>query len=360
MKNAATFRIAAGLIAAGLLAAAPSVLAQEAKPAPKPAPAKARSSAPAPAAQPGDIGLSRSDQPLDVTADEGIEFSKDAKEIIAHVNAKAVRGNTTITADTLTAYYRDKQPPGPQTPEAKAKPLASPPQPAPAMPQAAAPAPGGKPADKSADKSGDGTGTGGSEVWRVTADGNVDIFTPTQHAYGDHGDYNIDDAVVVLTGDHLKMTTPVDIVTARDTLEYWENKHQAVARGDAVAIRGEKRIQADTLVADFAENKQKQMVIQVAHGYDHVVLTTPTEVVTGDRADYMVETGIVTVTGSVKINRGGNQIDGNYAVVNLNTGISKVLSAPVGKPADRQVKGLFVPQKKSPAPPPAENAPKGP
>ncbi len=353
MKKAATFRIAVGLIAAGLVTAAPLVLADDAKPTPPPA-SPARKAQPAPAQPSDDIGLSRSDQPLDVTADQGIEFSKDAKEIIARVNAKAVRGNTTVTGDTLTAYYRDKTPPPPgaAAPD-KGKKQAAAPTPAPApAPGQAAPAAGDKPA---------GDGTGGSEVWRVTADGNVDIFTPTQHAYGDHGDYNIDDKVVVLTGDHLKMTTPQDIVTARDTLEYWEDKHQAVARGNAVAIRAEKRIQADTLVADFAENKQKQMVIQVAHGYDHVVLTTPTEVVTGDRADYVIETGIVTVTGSVKINRAGNQIDGNYAVVNLNTGISKVLSAPTGKPGDRQVKGLFVPQKKTQAPPPADNtAPKGP
>jgi lipopolysaccharide export system protein LptA len=331
MKKAVPFRIAAGLIAASLAAAAPLVLAKDAKP---PTAAKA-----APAQPAGDIGFASggSGQPLDVTADQGIEFSKDAKEIIARVNAKAVRANTTVTADTLTAYYRDKTPPAPGEPADKAK----------------KPAPAPDPAQAPGDKPSDGSGTGGSEVWRVTADGNVDIFTPTQHAYGDHADYNIDDAVVVLTGDHLKMTTPQDIVTARDTLEYWENKHQAVARGDAVAIAPAKgqRIQADTLVADFAENKQKQMVIQVAHGYDHVVLTTATDV---------VETGIVTVTGSVKITRGGNQFDGNYAVVNLNTGISKLLSAPAGKPADRQVRGLFVPTPKKTPAPPSDPAPKGP
>lgn len=329
------------LIAAGFAAAAPFVFAKDAKSSPP--------AAKAPAAQPtDDIGFARgsSGQPLDVTADQGIEFSKDAKEIIARVNAKAVRANTTVTADTLTAYYRDKTPPVPGAVDAKGK--AAPPPPA-------TPTPGDKPND--------GTGsTGGSEVWRVTADGNVDIFTPTQHAYGDHADYNIDDAVVVLTGDHLKMTTPQDIVTARDTLEYWENKHQAVARGNAVAIAPAKgqRIQADTLVADFAENKQKQMVIQVAHGYDHVVLTTASDVVTGDRADYVVETGIVTVTGSVKLTRGGNQFDGNYAVVNLNTGISKLLSAPAGKPADRQVRGLFVPAPKKTPAQTSDTAPKGP
>ena len=322
-------RAALCLIAAGLAAAAPHVLAKDAKPAPaNPAPAAAASD---------DIGLGHSNQPLDVTADEGIEFSKDAKEIIARVNAKAVRGNTTVTGDTLTAYYRDKK-----------------------APDGAPPPP--KPEDK---QNGDGSGSGGSEVWRVVADGNVDIFTPTQHAYGDHADYNVDDAVVVMTGDHLKMTTPQDIITARDTLEYWENKHQAVARGDAVAISNQgKRIQADTLVADFAKNKQGQTVIQVAHGYDHVVLTTPTDVVTGDRADYVVETGIVTVTGSVKMTRENNQLNGGYAVVNLNTGISRMYPAPPGgKAADRQVKGLFVPApKKAPAPaaPPQQTAPKVP
>ncbi|HMA49307.1 MAG TPA: LptA/OstA family protein [Magnetospirillaceae bacterium] len=321
MKKAALCLIAAGLVAS------PLVLAKDAKEA-KPAPAAASTS--------DDIGLGRSNQPLDVTADQGIEFSKDAKEIIARVNAKAVRGNTTVTGDTLTAYYRDKKP-AEATAPAKAK---------------------------TDDKPKDDSSTGGSEVWRVVADGTVEIFTPTQHAYGDHADYNVDDAVVVMTGDHLKMTTPQDIVTARDTLEYWENKHQAVARGDAVALSNQgKRIQADTLVADFAENKQKQMVIQVAHGYDHVVLTTPTDVVTGDRADYVVETGIVTVTGSVKMNHNGNQADGAYAVVNLNTGISKLFSAlPGGRAADRQVKALLVPAPKkaaTPAPAP-QNPPKVP
>ena len=331
-------KAALSLIAAGLAAAAPFVFAKDAKPS-----VSGQASA-APAQPAGDIGLSRPGQPLDVTADQGIEFSKDAKEIIARVNAKAVRGNTTVTADTLTAYYRDKKAPEAAPAPSNAK-------------KAAAPPP---PADKA--KGDAGEPAGGSEVWRVTGDGNVDIFTPTQHAYGDHADYNIDDAVVVLTGDHLKMTTPQDVVTARDTLEYWENKHQAVARGNAVATQGEKRIQADVLVADFAENKQKQMVIQVAHGYDHVVLTTATDVVTGDRADYVVETGIVTVTGSVKMTRQNNQLNGGYAVVNLNTGISRLYPAPPGgKVADRQVKGLFAPQqKKAPPAPPADTAPKGP
>jgi lipopolysaccharide export system protein LptA len=335
------------LFAAGLAAAAPLGQAKEAKAPP---------SQPAAAAPGDDIGLARGSGQLEVTADNGLEFVKDAKEVIARVNAKAVRGNTTMTADVMTAYFRTKKPAAGSKDQ---PPFKDKPPPAPAAPSTAA-APQAKPENKGEPKPAADAEGGSDEVWRVTSDGNVEIFTPTQHAYGDHADYNVDDSVVVLTGDHLKMTTPRDIVTARDTLEYWENRHQAVARGNAVATSGEKRIQADILVADFAENKQKQMAIQVAHGYDHVIVTTPTEVVTGDRADYTVETGIVTVTGSVKMTRENNQLNGGYAVVNLNTGISRLFPAPPGGKTE-QVKGLFVPSpKKSPASAPSDTAPKVP
>jgi lipopolysaccharide export system protein LptA len=326
-------KIAFCLIAAGLIATAPWALAKDNATRP---PAKPGSAAAQQAAVPteGGINFAKSNAPLEVTADQGIEFSQDAKEVIAHVNARATRGNDTVIGDTLIAYYRNKAKPA--TPSADTTH-------APATAEAKPPASGGT------------DDMSGSEVWRVVADGKVEIFNPTQHAYGDHADYNVDDAVVVMTGDHLKMTTSVDIITAKDTLEYWEGKRQAVARGNAVAVRGEKRIQADVLVADFGENEQKQMVVDTAHGYDHVIMTTANDVVTGDRADYVVETGIVTVTGSVKMtDRKGNQTNGGYAVVNLNTGISTVYPAPPGsKTGDHQVKALLMPQKKPTQPAPA-------
>jgi lipopolysaccharide export system protein LptA len=273
-------------------------------------------------------GLASGSGPLEVYADQGLEVLQDAKMIIARGNTRSVRGNVTLTADVQIAHYRDKQPAaGKAAPPAKeAEPKPSPEKPA----------------------AGDDPMGSNSEVWRVEADGKVVIFTATQTAYGDHADYNIDEAVVVLTGNDLHVVTPTDLITAKDSLEYWEQRHQTVARGKAVEVRGDKRIQADVLVADFAENENKQMAIQQAHGYDHVILTTPTEVVTGDKADYLVETGIVTVTGSVKITRGDNQLNGGYAVVNLNTGISQLYPEPPARVAGKgkQVTGLLVPQKK--------------
>ena len=267
-----------------------------------------------------DFADQKSGVPLEVYADQGLELSQDAKTVIGRGNAKAIRGRVTVTADVLIAHYREHSGTAGQAP---------PPAKAPGN-GGAAPQPGGN-----------------SEIWRVEATGHVTIASPSQTATGDHADYNIDDAVVVLTGTNLRLVTPTDTVTARDSLEFWERTHQAVARGNAVALRGEKRIQADVLVADFSKNSQQQMEIRRARGYDKVVLTTPHEVVTGDRADYLLETGIVNITGSVKMTRDDNQLDGGYAVVNLNTGVSRLYPvAPGGRGTEKQVKGLFVPQQK--------------
>jgi lipopolysaccharide export system protein LptA len=291
-------------------------------------------------------GLDFADQqgaPVEVYADNGLELSQDAKTVIAHGNARAVRGKVTVTADTLIAHYRDKAGAAGTTPQGAAAGTAS----GGAKPAAPAATEQPKVADaKPGAKSLDETQSS-SEIWRLEATGHVVIFTATQHAYGDHADYNIDDAVVVLTGKNLHMTTPTDVVTARDSLEYWEHRQQAVARGNAVATRADKRLQGDILVADYGQNDTKQTVLRHATAFDHVILTTASDVVTGNRADYDPISGIVTVNGAVKMTRGQNQLDGQYAVVNLNTGISRMFpTAPGGtESSNDRVKALLVPQR---------------
>ncbi len=270
--------------------------------------------------------------PVEVYADKGLELSQDAKTLIARGNARAVRGRVTVTADTLIAHYRQRN--------TAAKP---------GTPDKAAPA---------AAKAGDETTQGNSEVWRLEADGHVHIFTESQQAFADHADYNIDDAVAVLTGKNLKLVTAKETVTARDSLEYWENRQQAVARGKAVASQGDKHIQGDTLVADYGQDQQKHTVLRHATGFGNVIMTTSNEIVKGDRADYDPLGGLVTVTGAVKMTRGDNQLDGGYAVVNLNTGISRLYpTAPGQTGGDGRVKGLLTPNRKLTEPNPSGSEP---
>jgi lipopolysaccharide export system protein LptA len=276
--------------------------------------------------------------PVEVYADKGLELSQDAKTVIARGNARAVRGRVTVTADTLIAHYRERKTTGkPAADAGKAAPVAV--------------------------KPGDETAQGNSEVWRLEADGHVHIFTASQQAFADHADYNIDDAVAVLTGKNLRLVTAKETVTARDSLEYWENRQQAVARGKAVAIQGDKRIQGDVLVADYGQDQQKHTVLRHASGFGNVIMSTPNEIVKGDRADYDPQAGLVTITGAVKLTRGENQLDGGYAVVNLNTGISRLYpTAPGQTGGDARVKGLLSPNRKltepnSALPVPATNEP---
>ena len=278
--------------------------------------------------------------PIAITASDGIEWRQNEQVVIARGSARAVRSDVTVTADRLVAHYRKK-----------------------AGPPGAAPAPtpattGANPADAD---------TSGNEIYRVEADGDVHIFTATDHAEADHAIYDLDQAVLLMTGRHLKLTTPNDVLTARDDMEYWSQKHMAVARGDAVVVTNDgRRLAGDTLVAYTTEGQPAaasaapQATQAAAHAgkppaasadplaasgklqkvdaFGNVSVRTPTETVTGDRAVYVPDTGIARLGGNVRITRGQNQLNGAEAEVNLKTGISRLLSGNAGR-----VQGLVVP-----------------
>ncbi|KIL99761.1 hypothetical protein CCC_03933 [Paramagnetospirillum magnetotacticum MS-1] len=266
------------------------------------------------------------DQQIQVYADNGIEWHSEELRVIARGNAHAIRGNMTVDADVLTAHYRK----GPK----------------------------------------------GDEIWRLDADGNVVIRSPNDTATGHKAIYDLDKSIFVLKGTPAKLVTPTDTFTATDSLEYWELTKMAVLRGDAVAVQeGGKTLKGDVLTAHFKDKEKDKpaparpgakpqsgtssgaaagsgdgggLELQRADAYGHVVIISSSETVTGDRGDYNAETGIATVSGSVKISReGGNQLEGGWAHVNLNTGVSKLFPTAAGAAESGQrVQGVFIPQKK--------------
>jgi lipopolysaccharide export system protein LptA len=277
-------------------------------------------------AQPIDLS---SGGPITITASEGIEWHQAEQEVIARGNAKAVRGDVTVVADRLTAWYRKRagatdKSAGGQT----------------AKPADAGTVPGEP-------------GPGDNEIYRVQAEGHVRIFTPTDQASCDRATYDLDQAVLLMTGHNLRLTTPNEVLTARDALEYWSQKHMAVARGDATVVTSDgKLLSADTLVAytepapqpggtqktagnDAAPGSSK---LQRVEAFGNVVVRTATDTVTGERGVYVPDVGIARLAGHVRITRGQNQLDGAEAEVNLKTGVSRLLSSTGGR-----VQGLVVP-----------------
>ncbi len=231
---------------------------------------------------------------LEVESDNGIEWRRNEQILIARGNAVAKRGTSRVDADELQALYRDRD--------------------------------------------------GNSEIYRIIAIGNVKLSSDTDVAIGDRAVYDIDEAVVVLTGENLRYTTPNETLTARDSLEYWETQRIAVARGDAVAVSEDRTLRGDVLTARFEAGPNGGNELSRIDGQGNVNIRTATEFVVGDQGVYDAKTGIATLIGSVKITRGENQLNGDRAVVDLNTGVSR-LTADGNSGGKTRVRGLLVPQK---------------
>lgn len=265
--------------------------------------------------------------PIEITSVDGIEWRQQEQVVIARGQARAVRDGVTVDADRLIARYRPRAgtTPAPQ-------------------PQGATP-------------------VSGSEIWRLEAEGSVRITSATEVATGTRAVYDLDQAVMVLSGTGLALDTPDQRITARDSLEYWPQRRMAVARGAALVVATDgRRVAADTLVAYFLEAEPSPAGgpprpatpppsampgegsrIERVEAFGNVEIRTAEEVVRGARGTYSPQTGLARVIGNVRITRGDNQLNGAEAIVNLQTGISRLVSAQ-----GERVQGLIVPQQAQP------------
>ncbi len=288
---------------------------------------------------------------IDITSRDGMEWRQNEQMVIARGDARAVRANVTVTADVLIARYRRKA----------------------GVTQASAGPPAAKPGVPGSD-------TGSNEIYRLEAEGHVKIFTATDLAVCDKAVYDIDQAVLLMTGNGMTITTPTQVMTARDTMEYWSQKHMAVGRGLATVTTDDgRRVAGDVLVgftappAPAGQPPAKAAVmppaagkpsadplgssgkLQRVEGFGNVQVRTATEIVNGDRGVYVADTGIARLAGNVRITRGQNQLEGDEALVNMRTGISTLIREP-----GKRVEGLVIPNDASTKTAAKPASPKGP
>jgi lipopolysaccharide export system protein LptA len=233
-----------------------------------------------------------SETPIHIEADNGIEWQRNNQIYRANGNARASQGDSSVEADQLTAYYR---------------------------PNAA----------------------GDDEIYRIDAVGNVRILSRSELATGDRAVYDVLNGVLVLTGERVQLETGQDTIVANDSLEYYEKRKLAIARGDALAIRADRRLKADILMAHFAEADSKTAArdsdLDRIEAIGNVMISTPTEIVIAERGDYDLATGLAQLDGGVKITRGETQLNGERAEVDMNSGRSRLLST------GERVRGVFLP-----------------
>jgi lipopolysaccharide export system protein LptA len=258
-------------------------------------------------------------QQFDIQAEDGIEWDKDRRTYTARGNVRIVRGDRIVRAPIAVAHYRDRE--------------------------------GGK-----------------TEIYWVEVEGGVQIGIGDDTATGERGTYDLEKKVFVLTGRNLSYNAQDARVTARDALEYHEEKKFAIARGNAHVAREAEWLKGDVVTAFFEERREprkqpttvaprsttpgggqqaaapapgdematRNKIVRV-EGSGNVIVNSCDGVGRGNKFVYFPETGQATLEGNARLTRGLMQMNGERAEMNTRTQYMRLLPGPDGK----QVAGTF-------------------
>ena len=243
------------------------------------------------------INTTGNNSPIEIYAEEGIEWHQKTKKYVANGNTRAIKGDLELTSDVIEAFYEEKN--------------------------------GSE-----------------SDIKLIKARGNVTIENnETLLTGGQNAVYNLDKDYFLIKGEKLNLKSNGDELKARKKIEYWNKENIAVATGDAIAYQKKKYLlKAEKLVWYLEPDKtDKDYEIIKIMGFEKVIIETENEVAFSDKALYNKKSEICKLFGNVKLKRGENFLTGEYAEMNLKTGVSKLLPFPKGKlfKNEKRVKALI-------------------
>jgi len=241
--------------------------------------------------------------PIEITAEQVLEWHRNEQQYIARGDAKIKQGTMTIQADIITADYREEK-------------------------------------------------GSGLDIYRLTASGNVIIDSQGNVGRGDKLVYDVAKGVATLTGDDVELASQDQVIKAKESFEYWTAQGRLNAIGNVIVIRKKDTIKADRMSAIFegggSDGKRR---LKNMEAIDNVVITTEEEILSGNKATYEAASDIALIIGNVEIARGPNVLNGERAEVNLKTNISKLYGQTGGEDAKSsspskpgRVRGVFYPE----------------
>ncbi len=246
--------------------------------------------------------------PVEIDAASGITCEKKGQVCTARGNVIVTHGDTTLTCDVLKAFFQMDAQDRPQ------------------------------------------------DLIRLEAHGNVRIKAKNgaQRATGDVGVFHVKTSHAVLTGSSLFLALGETHVRARDSLEYFEQKKLAVAKGEASVEKQGKLLKADQLDAYFKENHQKETLDHV-DATGNVFASTADDIAQGDRGVYTNADEVVVLTGNVRITKKGQgRMMGERGRYDMKNGVASLLppekgsQGPSSAPKTR-VKVLLIPRQEKSA-----------
>jgi len=232
-------------------------------------------------------------EPIEIFADDGIEWHKNKNKYVALGNARALSGSLSVESDKIEAFYKEND-------------------------------------------------SSSMNITEVRAKKNVVVQDKKMKITGgEYAEYKILKDYFLINGNDIILKSEKNTLRSNKKLEYWRSKNIAIATGKAEAKKdNEFIVLADKLVWYLQEKNQKTTVKKLL-GFKNVSIKTNNEVAFGDKAIYNNVTEICKLFGNVKLQRGESFLTGEYAEVNLRSGISKLLPAPGNNLNDNKVRALI-------------------
>lgn len=233
---------------------------------------------------------------INLVADDRVEWHQNEQKMVAVGNAVASKQDMSVRADTITAFYENA----------------------------------GTASDRQESK---------SQIKTVHAQGGVVMKSARADGFGDTLDYDVAADTMVLRGRPAKIKTETEDITARGSITYYPSKQQAVALDNVIATDAQKnKVYADRMISFFEKNAQGALEMKRVEIYDNVKIVTKDAEVTADRGVYLPKDNLVNLYDRVVIKQDGNFIRGDYAVTDLSTGVSRLLTR---KGSGKRVSGVF-------------------
>ena len=226
------------------------------------------------------INQKQNGEPVEIYAEQGIEWHKNDNKYLAIGNAIAKSGKMSVNSDRIEAFYEESD-------------------------------------------------NSGMDIKLVKAHRNVIVTDENLKIVGGKlAEYNLRKDYFSIFGKNLILTSQENKLESNNKMEYWRTKGVAIASGKAKAQKGnEFKIKAEKLVWYLNEN-DKKIDVKKIFGFENVSIYSNNEVAFSDKALYNKESGICKLFGNVKLQKGDSFLTGDYAEVDLNKGISKLLPAP--------------------------------
>jgi lipopolysaccharide export system protein LptA len=132
-------------------------------------------------------------------------------------------------------------------------------------------------------------------------------------------------------------TAPIEITS--NALEVRQAENLAIFSGEVVAGQGTLRLTSDRLDVYYTQEGTEDPGtgdIRNMQAHGNVFISNGTETAQGKQAEYDVEAGTITMTGSVVLTQGQNVISGRRLVIHVDEGQGRM---------EGRVKSIFTPQR---------------